>query len=307
MTQLHRDVDDWLRVHHGIIGTDGMRACGLSPRTAQRWADERRLERLMPGVYRSPQWPESLEQSCVAVCARNESALISFTTGLKLWARRSVPNDGVHVLVPHGASPELAGVVVHRCRRIDGVDAVERPDGIRLASPPRCLFDAADMLGFAATRSVMEQMLRDEMCTVDTLADTVARLYHPHRPGSRTIRAVLASKPRWQKALHSGLELRVLFEIERQGLPTPVPQCPVQLPDGSVIHVDFGWPAWRVGLEVDDPTWHDGSAESHRDARRDRKATAAGWVVPRITRLDVERTIQDAVGDVAAIIRQRVA
>jgi very-short-patch-repair endonuclease len=261
----------------------------------------------MPGVYRSAQWPESLEQWCVATCARNPTSLISFTTGLKLWHRRSVDNRGVHSLVPHGASPEIPGIVVHRCRRIDPVDVVVRADGIRVASPPRCLFDAADMLGFTATRSVMEQMLRDEMCTVGTIADTVARLHHPNRPGSRTMLTVMQSKPKWQRALQSELELLVLLEIERQGLSTPVTQCPVQLPDGSVIHLDFGWPQWKVGLEVDDPAWHDGAAESQRDARRDRKAAVTGWIVPRISRLDVEGPLRDAVADVAQILRGRAA
>jgi very-short-patch-repair endonuclease len=261
----------------------------------------------MPGVYRSAQWPESLEQLCVATCARNPSALISFTTGLRVWNRRGVPGSDVHSLVTHGASPELPLVVVHRCRRIDDVDIVERPDGIRIASPPRCLFDSADMLGFDRTRSVMEQMLNDRMCTLGTIADTLSRLYHPNRPGSRTLQAVLRSKPTWQRALQSELELRVLREIERQQLPAPITQCPLQLPDGTTIHLDFGWPQWKVGLEVDDPAWHDGALESQRDARRDRKATMLGWAVPRITRLDVDARITEAVSDVAVILGARDA
>jgi len=256
----------------------------------------------MPGVFRSAQWPVTFEQTLAAACARNDSALIGLTTADRMWGFRGVKNRDLHVLLVHGSSPEIPGVVVHRCRRIDPVDIVERPDGIRLTSPPRSLFDSADMLGFAAARSVLEQILHEGMCTLDTVVDTVSRLYHPNRPGSRTMRAVLDSKPNWQVALQSGLELKVLFEIERQSLPTPIAQCPVELPDGSIIHLDFGWPAWKVGLEVDDPTWHDGALESTRDARRGRKAAIVGWAVPRITRLDTERSIVEAVGDVAAII-----
>lgn len=307
MADFHRKVDEWLSTHHGIIGSEGMRACELSTRTAQRWVEQGRFQRLMPGVYRSAQWPESLEQWCVATCARNSSALISFTTGLRMWHRRNIPLSGVHALVVHGASPELPQVTVHRCRRIDPVDIVERPDGIRLASPPRCLFDSADMLGFNATRSVMEQMLNDRMCTLGTVADTLSRLHHPNRPGSRTLRAVLHSKPKWQRALQSELELRVLWEIERQRLPAPITQCPLVLPGDTTIHLDFGWPQWKVGLEVDDPAWHDGALESTRDARRDRKATMMGWAVPRITRLDIEACISEAVSDVAVILGQRAA
>jgi very-short-patch-repair endonuclease len=297
-------VDDWFAAHHGIAAASTLERLGMSSSTMHRLAQQQRLVRVMPGVFRSAQWPTTFEQTLAAACARNDSVAIGLTTADRMWGFRGVRDREFHVLLVHGSSPEMPGIVVHRCRRIDPVDIVERPDGIRLTSPPRSLFDSADMLGFESARSVLEQILHEGMCTLATVIDTVSRLYHPNRPGSRTMRAVLDSKPKWQRALQSGLELKVLFEIERQSLPAPIAQCPVQLPDGTVIHLDFGWPQWRVGLEVDDPAWHDGAVESTRDARRGRKATIAGWTVPRITRLDVERSIGEAVGDVAAIIRR---
>jgi very-short-patch-repair endonuclease len=202
-------------------------------------------------------------------------------------------------------TPEIDGIVVHRCRRIDPVDIVDRPDGIRLTSPPRSLFDSADMLGLSVARSVMEQILHEELCTLGTITDTFARLAHPNRPGSRTMAEVIASRPTWRQALHSDLEQRVLVEIERQLLPSPVTQCPVQLPMGRVIHLDFGWPEWRVGLEVDDPAWHAGFEERHRDMGRDRKAAMVGWSVSRVSKIDVESALRDAIGDIATIIRAR--
>jgi hypothetical protein len=116
---------------------------------------------------------------------------------------------------------------------------------------------------------------------------------------------VLASRPMWRSALQSDLELRVLQEIERQSLPAPVTQCPVILPNGAVIHLDFGWPDCRVGLEVDDPTWHDGVEDRQRDHRRDRKAAMVGWTVPRVSRLDVEGDLPDAVRDIGILLIAR--
>lgn len=307
MAKWHTAVDDWFADHHGIAAASTLERLGMSSSTMHRLAEQRRLVRVMPGVFRSAQWPVTFEQTLAAACARNDSVQIGFTTADRMWNFRGITDRGLHVLLVHGSSPELPGIVVHRCRRIDPVDIVERPDGIRLTSPPRSLFDSADMLGFDATRSVLEQILHEGLCTLDTVVDTVSRLYHPNRPGSRTMRAVVDSKPKWQRALHSGLELKVLMEIERQGLPAPVAQCPVELPDGTIIHVDFGWPEWKVGLEVDDPTWHSGALESHRDARRDRKATMQGWLVPRVSRLDVEQGVRDAVADVRVIIDRRRA
>jgi len=231
--------------------------------------------------------------------------MVGFTTAGRLWKYRKLGEFGVHLLVPHGCSPEMDGVVVHRCRRIDPVDIVERQDGIRLTSPPRTLFDSADMLGLSAARSVLEQMLHEKMCTLPTVLDTYRRLAHPNRPGSRTMAAVLASRPLWRDALQSHLEQLVLESIERHGLPTPVTQCPIALPSGRTIHTDFGWPDWRVGLEVDDPAWHDGAENRRNDNWRDRQAAAGGWAVARIARLDVEGPLDDAIQDIAAILELR--
>ncbi len=298
-------VDEWLRTHHGVIGARRLQLLGCSARTVGRMVERQELFTLLPGVFVSAQWPVGRSQRMAAICERNELAVIAFTTAGQEWKHRGVADPLVHALVPHGSSPVMDGVVVHRCRRIDPVDVVTRPDGIRLTSPPRTLFDSADMLGVAATRSVLEQLLNEKSCTIDTVIDTYVRLGHPNRPGTRTLRAVLAGRPRWQQALQSGLEVRVLAAIEQAGLPAPIPQCPVELADGTVIHLDFGWPAWKVALEVDDPAWHEGALERHRDARRDRKAGRQGWYTARISKIDVEGSLREALADVADLLGRR--
>jgi len=299
--------DDWLRNHHGIISAAQLMRLGCSRSTLQRMVAREDLLRMQLGVYRGRQWPDDELQRLTAICLRSPEAVVGFTTAARLWGFRKVPDRGIHVLVPHGASPALTGAVVHRCRRIDAVDIVQRLDGIRLTSPPRTLFDSAFYLGLDAARSVLEQMLHDRTCTIGTVIDTFIRLEHPHRLGARTMMDVLASRPKWREALHSDLEQRVFIEIERQHLPTPVAQCPVVLPTGVTIHLDFGWPEWKVGLEVDDPTWHEGSRERHRDAHRDRKATTIGWAIVRISKIDVNGALADAIGDVATILAARRA
>lgn len=298
-------LDHWFQTHLGVISTSQLTGLGCSTRTVHRMVARGELVVARHGVYRSSQFPVSREQQLVALCASNPNLLIAFTSAGLLWGCRKIVDHRLHVLAPHGVSPELSGVVVHRCRRIDPVDIVERPDGIRLTSPPRTLFDSADMLGLSAARSVLEQMLHERRFTFGTMVDTYQRLAHPNRPGSRTMLDVITSRPKWRTALQSDLELRVLEEFERQGLPPAVTQCPVHLPTGRTIHLDFGWPQWKVGVEVDDPAWHAGSEERHRDAHRDRKATTVGWNVPRITKIDVNGALADAVSDVAIILHRR--
>ena len=298
-------LDEWFRTHLGVVSAQQMVTLGCPIRTVHRMVARGELVRMQPGVYRSNQWPDERAQQMAALCATGPDVMIGLTTALKEWGFRRVDDMRLHVLTPHGSSPDVVGAVVHRCRKIDLVDIVERPDGIRLTSPPRSLFDSADILGVTAARSVLEQMLHEGRCTLGTFIDTTIRLGHPSRPGSRTIQEVIASRPKWRKALQSDLEQRVLAEIERQELPAPVSQCPVQLPNSRLIHLDFGWPDVLVGLEVDDPAWHAGLDDRHRDIGRDRKAIRIGWAVPRVSKIDVEGQLRDAIDDVKATLALR--
>jgi very-short-patch-repair endonuclease len=300
-------MDRWFREHHGVAPLAALLDMGVSYRTVQRMVQRGELDTMLPGVYRTRQWPRGTHQQMAAACARNPAALVAFTSALTEWKVRGTPDTGVHVLVPHGVTPEMDGIIVHRCRRIDRVDIVERSDGIRLTSPPRSLFDSADILGFKATRSALEQLLNERVCTLGTFNDTFARLAHPNRPGTRTTTLVLRSRPVWLRALQSDLEQRVFDEITAQGLPVPIAQCPVELPNGRTIHLDFGWREWKVGLEVDDPAWHAGFEDRHRDMQRDRKAATVGWIVPRVSKIDVDHGLRDAISDVRTIVDLRRA
>ena len=196
----------------------------------------------------------------------------------------------IHVLVPHGRSPEMDGVVVHRCRRIDPVDIVQRADGIRLTSPPRTMFDSADMIGAEATTSVLEQLLNERRITFGTITDTVQRLYHPNRPGSSDDarrHPVASGMARGDCSLtsRSGCWTRCrgssLADARRHSF-----RCVSPGYDHDIA-IDFAWPSVKLAIEVDHPAWHDGAVESHADKGRDRKLTTIGWTTARITDIDV--------------------
>ncbi|MEO8265328.1 MAG: DUF559 domain-containing protein [Ilumatobacteraceae bacterium] len=298
-----RSMDAWFSTHLGIISAANLLELGCTERNIGQLVHRQELVTMFPGVFRSAQWPCNHEQILAAVCARNLSAMIGFTTAGQQWSLRRMSDPLIHVLVPHGRSPQMEGVSVHRCRRIDPVDMVQRPDGIRLSSPPRTLFDSADMIGADATTSVLEQLLNEQRVTFGTISDTMRRLYHPNRPGSATMLAVIQSRPGWRSALQSDLEVKVLEEIVAQGLPSPVPQFRVRLPGRDHdIRIDFAWPSARLAVEVDHPAWHDGAADSHADKSRDRKLTTIGWTSARITNIDVHGGLREAVADIGIIL-----
>lgn len=157
------------------------------------------------------------------------------------------------------------------------------------------------MIGREATTSALEQLLNEQRLTFGTVTDTLQRLYHPNRPGSATMLAVIRSRPAWRAALQSNLEVKVLEEMARQGLAVPVTQFPMRLSDRDIA-MDFAWPRVKLAVEVDHPAWHDGAVESHADKGRDRKLTTMGWTTARITDIDVSGGLSEAVADIGQIL-----
>ena len=296
-------LNGWLAGHHGVVPFERLRSFGFTRSAVYRMVDRAELQIMLPGVFRGSQWPQGPEQAMAAVCMRNPSAVIAHLTAARLWEFRKLPPDGnIHVLVPHGCTARWAGYIVHQSRQIDPVDVVTRIDGIRLTSPTRTVLDIADTVLDATTGSILEQLIGDRRGTMATHVATLARLGHPRRPGTRTLARVIASRPRWRVAMQSDLEVRVLAEIARRGLPTPAVQHPVVLPNGVTVHVDFGWPQFKEALEVDHPFWHAGAEESHRDKWRDRKVATVGWHTTRITDFDLDANLGETIDDVATIL-----
>ena len=298
----------WLRAHHGVITASKLNELGCPRSSVERMVEHGELTRVTRGVFRSGHSNRSDLQTMSAICQLIPTACIGFTTAGKLHGLRKMTGGYIHVLLPHNHDVKVTGALVHRCRNIDpDLDIVTRDDGIRLTSAPRSLFDAADMIGFENTVSAIEDALASKLCVFDDLVAVCRRLSHPRRPGSRTFAAALASRAPWREALDSHLEVTILLALERLGLPQPVTQLPMTLPNGTDIEIDFAWPDQQVALEIDHTWWHDGAGPARRDKRRDRQLSVVGWQPMRITDTDVEEDVDSALADVAAVLRLRTA
>ena len=287
----------------GMISARQLIEKGCSERTIRRMASEGALQTVLPGVFRSPSWPMGREQLMVAGCLRNSAAALAFTTAGQIHGLRKMFDDRVHLLVPHGSSPDLPGLVVHRCRKIDPEDIVPLGNGMRVTSVARTLFDVGGVIGHRRVVSALENALDRKLVNMDAMSEVTLRLFHRRRPGSREIRSALLARSDWTSALQSDLEVRVLAAIRRAGLPMPVVQYELSFEDGHIVRFDFAWPHIRVALEVDHSFWHVGSEESRKDKQRDRKVATLSWQTLRITEDDVRVGLDGVMLDLAAIIR----
>ena len=297
------DMNHLFSQQFGMISARQLIEKGCSERTIRRMASEGALQTVLPGVFRSPSWPMGREQLMVAGCLRNSAAALAFTTAGQIHGLRKMFDDRVHLLVPHGSSPDLPGLVVHRCRKIDPEDIVPLGNGMRVTSVARTLFDVGGVIGHRRVVSALENALDRKLVNMDAMSEVTLRLFHRRRPGSREIRSALLARSDWTSALQSDLEVRVLAAIRRAGLPIPVVQYELSFEDGHIVRFDFAWPHIRVALEVDHSFWHVGSEESRKDKQRDRKVATLSWQTLRITEDDVRVGLDGVMLDLAAIIR----
>jgi hypothetical protein len=301
-----RALDNWLAVHHGVAARSNLMQMGFTDDAIRHLLDTEQLVPMTRGVYRSPQHPTSRSQTLTAVCLAHPCAAIAFTTAGQEWGLRRMSDPRIHVLVPHAMSPELPDVVVHRCRRIDPVDiAWPRPDGVRLTSPPRTIFDAASIIGRDATVSVIEQVLQEGRCGFGLLLRTNERLFHPRRPGTLTFDEALMSKSEWQGNARSDLEVRFIQAIVRRGLPVPAINALIDVGEPTPVEVDLSWAPYRVIGEVDHPFWHLGAEDARRDKRRDRRLAALGWLTVRFDQADIDVTLDQSLDELANVLRER--
>jgi very-short-patch-repair endonuclease len=233
-------------------------------------------------------------------------AIITGVAAARLWEFRHVWRPDVpHVLVGHDRTPITRGVVLRRSNVIDGTDAVQRDDGIVVASPPRAWFDCARDVDDERFERLTEWVL-DHHASLPTLWRLARRLRAKGRPGMGRITRVMSRRADWQRPAGSGLELRVLQAMARRGVEL-VRQFPVRLPDGTTIRIDGADPTIRWALEVDHVSWHGGRHDAQRDKARDRALRRMDWQVDRVTDQELDDDFDAAITELVDIHRHRAA
>ncbi len=271
-----------LSTHAGVVTSAELFASGLTPSQVRRLVTDRLLVRIHDGVYRCATHPDTLEARCIAACRADAELVLTGPTGGKLWGLRRVrAHPLVTAMRPVGRASTLGGVLVKRTSVLTAEDIVHRPNGIRLASPPRTWFDLADWVDDGSFVSITEQVL-ERHCELATLWRTRRRLAARGRNGLARVNRVLSTRAAWQRPAQSDLELQVLLALQRRGIEL-VRQQSLLLRNGIRIHFDGADPAIRWALEVDHVTWHGGRFEDARDTGRDRQARLCGWQVERVT------------------------
>jgi very-short-patch-repair endonuclease len=299
-----------LSTHHAIVHRRDLPTLGVTEGRLKAAVARGELLRCAPSVYRVAAAPVTLDQQLAIACAVDPRVVISHHSAGRIHKfRRLGRDDQLHVTLPEAVRLHVGGVRMHYVADRYWDEVIERPDGIRLFTPARTLFDLAAFLHRDAVTSIFEQVLNEEMASIERIQLVTDRRRERGRTGSALMGALLDERHerREQRPVGSDLERRVERAIVDANLPTPERQKSIDLPNGLQIQLDFYWPDAHVGLEVDGTTWHGGYRERSKDYRRDRQLQRLGMVIIRVGEHEERDGLSSLVSDLRHLLSKMTA
>lgn len=279
----------------GVLTLEQALACGLSAEQVRRRIESGRWEQLVRGVYRLAGAPDTWRQRTRAaqLAVAPAGGVASHASAAALHGLRPPPALP-QVTVPAGRSPRCPIAKVRR-GTLDTAD-LATVEGIRCSSASRVLVEMAGLLA----RPDLEDLVDDAICS--GRASVAAALRAVERCTARGGRVLLRSVLEvWSEAIEPGspAEVRLLRRIDEWGLPAPVTQHEIRLPDGSfVARVDVAWPGALVAVEYEGVRPH-AVRRNDPDERRYARIRALGWRLTTADKHDVlpgNRRLGDLLG-----------
>lgn len=242
----------------------------------------------------TPSTPLALVQSLVPRLRTGQ--LIAGATALRVWRYphpgRWMLSDDVDVVVATGTPrPRTRGVRAHRLAA--GRAQAWTVDGIPVIDPVAAVFMCARSLTDDQVVTALDALATTSESYPGRFAgrprfDTVVianRLAEWGRfPGSGRVRRALAST---RGGVESPKETETRLMIVSHGLPEPEIQVEVSSDGVLVARLDLAYPALRIAIEYEGDGHRTDRDQWRRDIQRQRALEDLGWIVIRLTQLDL--------------------
>jgi very-short-patch-repair endonuclease len=241
----------------------------------------RGYRRLVHGVYADPGLVVDHQLICRAVALLLPEGAVIGGHSAAAWygAAFASPADPVTVLRPEQwpwSGPR--GLRVHRT--VLSTEDVVVVDDIPMTSALRTAWDVAALVPLATAVAALDAMVRAGHVTTPQL-EVMAQQGTGRFGVTRLRRAVPLVDPRAESAPES----KVRVALVMAGL-EPVPQHEVWLDGRFLARVDLAWPDARVALEYEG-AYHFNGTQIVRDDARIQRLVAAGWIVVRVSAIDL--------------------
>jgi hypothetical protein len=261
---------------HGVVSRSQLLALGLGAGAIRHRIGEK-LHVVQRAVYAvgHPTLTRN-GQMMAAVLTGGGGAALSHASAAELWGLRPV-RAALHVTT-RTRRVHRGGLHFHHSHLPE--DEMTACDAIPVTTVPRTILDlAATLPERAVERCINEAEIR-RLWDRLSLTDLLDR--YPGRPGTPTLRAILARRGDGALFTRRELEFRFLRFLADAGLPPPTVNQPLWVRD-NLFEVDCLWRRERVVVELDSRTYHHTDRAFERDRRRHRMLEAAGWRTAQVT------------------------
>jgi hypothetical protein len=284
------------RAQHGVVARRQLRALGLGEDAIDDRLRAGRLHRVHRGVYAVGHPLVSRHGVWLAAVLAIDGAVLSHRAAAALWGIRQ--SDLVEVTVPRGVRPR-ARIRIHETTLQP--DETSTHEGIAVTTPARTLLDLAAILTPQQLERAANEAEVRRLASPTSLDALVAR--YPGRPGTPAIKALLDDRRIGANVTKEELEHRFLAFLDADGIERPRTNRHIALRDGSLIEADCHWPDAKLIVELDGAATHHTSAAFEADRRRDRKATASGYRVVRVTWRQLHEDAATLATELRALLR----
>lgn len=250
----------------------------LSPSQVKRLIADGILRRLHPQVFVLVGTPASFRRSAWAAQLWSRDGVLSGLTAARFLDLDAPRAPLIEVSLPRRARPP-SGVLVRR-QEVDRRD-ISRVQGLPITTMPRSVIDCARFLAEQQLDVLLDSAIRSGMGK-QLLLDRMDELCVPGRPGSRSIRKLVAERETEQGLTGSAFERVLLRSLRQARLPMPVCQWPC-LDDDFAAYIDFAYPEHGVAIEADSYRWHSGRHAWEADRKRTSELSSRGWRVIQVT------------------------
>jgi very-short-patch-repair endonuclease len=183
----------------------------------------------------------------------------------------------VEITVPRTSRVEVTGVIAHRTRLL-GPEDVGSLRGIPATRAVRTIADLAGVYSKEKLGPMLDFALARRLVTRAQLEARASGRRHDD-----VLRELLDERPATARPMGSEFEAALFRALREAGLPLPVPQYRVLMPDGGLVFLDFAYPDVKLAIEADSFLWHASLADWQRDRARNGELVVLGWSILPIT------------------------
>ncbi|MFN2593258.1 MAG: type IV toxin-antitoxin system AbiEi family antitoxin domain-containing protein [Candidatus Dormibacteria bacterium] len=289
------------RVQHGVLSRRQALAEGMSGRAIDYRLATGEWVRLFRGAYRLAGTERTFEQQIMAgTLVGGDGAVASHRAAAALMGMPGAPR-WVEITVPRTTRVGVEGVIAHRSRLLAS-DDVSKLKGTPLTTAARTITDLAGVYTKEKLGPMLDHALARRLVTRAQLEARATGRRHDD-----VLRELLDERPATARPMGSEFEACLFRGLRDAGLPLPVAQYRVLMPEGGEVFLDFAYPDLKLAIEADSFVWHASMAAWQRDRARNGELVALGWSILPITWDLVMRNAAEVARKVGRALRVRNA